>query len=250
MNTPSTTPRNTDSTPDAILRRLDELYRSHAFAEADRLADQVVEHYRCTEAAARVLWSRSLYRRKRGDQEGALWDLLDAADQGAGEWALRSAFRAGVHCSMLDWDDRARVVFENVVAKWPRTPTAARAAGELAWIHRGTDKQIYWEKIQVDILHLLVCEPNPGTDDDLDALQQAVEYYLERPDEGGPPRDVARATSCAEELLHRATNREREVFVNEAQLAMTAIETGRSLGTVWTLAAEGDDPRLSDRALN
>lgn len=236
--------------PDRVLRRLDELYRGHAYADADLLADKVVEHYRCTEAAARALWIRSLYRRKRGDQEGALSDLLDAADQGTGEWSLRSAHRAGVHCSMLDWDDRARVVFENVVAKWPRTPTAARAAGELAWIHRGTEKQEYWKKIQVDILHLLVCEPNPGTDDDLDALQQAVEYYLERPEAGGAPRDAVRATSCAEELLNRATDRGRAEFVKEAQLVLIAIETGRSLNAVWTLAAEGDDLRLPDRALN
>lgn len=236
--------------PDYALRRLDELYRRQAYADADRLADQVVEHYRSTDTAARVLWTRSLYRRKRGDHEGALWDLLDAADQGTGEWALRSAFRAGVHCSMLDWDDRARVVFENVVAKWPLTTTAARAAAELAWIHRGTEKQEYWENIQVDILHRLVCDPNSGTDDDLDALQQAVEHYLERPEEGEPPRDVERATSCAQELLARATDRKKSDYVEEAELAVIAIETNRPLNLVWTLAAEGDDPRLPHAAAN
>jgi hypothetical protein len=235
---------------DFPLKRLDELYQAKAYEHGDHLVDEILEIYPNTETAAQALWIRSLHRRTRGHQEEALQDLLIAADQGTGSWSLRSAHRAGVHCQLLDWRDRAQVVFEQLIGKWPRLPVAARAAAELAWNHRGTEKAQYWERIQIDILHLLVCDPTPDSDDDLDALMQAIEFYLERPEEGGEPKDVANATSCAQELLARATDRRKLEYIGEAELALIAIESGRPLNLVQVLESQGDDPRLSLGGMN
>ncbi|MBI4859315.1 MAG: hypothetical protein HY815_03510, partial [Candidatus Riflebacteria bacterium] len=134
---PSSPPTRLDALADDYpLLRLNVLYASGDFEQADRIVDEIVQIFPGTETAAEALFLRSRHRRAREDHEGALWDLLDAADQGTGEWSLRAAFRAGVHCQMMEWKDRAQVVYERLVAKWPLTLTAARAAGGLAYIHR------------------------------------------------------------------------------------------------------------------
>jgi len=230
---------------DFLLRRLDELYKAKAYEHADGLVDELLEIYPNTETAAHALCLRSLSLRTRDDQEAAFWDLLTAADQGTGRWSMQSGFRAGVQAQMMKWYDRARVVFELVAAKWSRDLTAVSAARELSYIHRDDpEKRAFWKQAQVDLLHRLICNPKPDSDEDLDALSEAVEIFLERDDDGGEPRDLEKATSCAQELLRRATERGQRERIRDAELGLIAIESRRPLNLVRVLESQGDNPRM------
>jgi len=227
-------------------RRLLELYKEKRFEEADQMVDEVLLMHPRTDAAATSLFTRGQERRWRGDDRGAIRDFELAADSSTNEHARTAAFKAGLLYQLLDDNESATRAFIKAATRWPGTMLAAAAAREVADME--LDRPDHWRQVQLDTLDALVANPVAGTNDDLLALVELVDHYWDRP--APADRDPVRAAGSARELLRRSTARGQKHYARQADLALTAIETGRKTGTVEFLLDEGLDPRKPARSLD
>jgi len=164
------------------VKRLRSLYSAGESKAADAIVDRILTNHPKTDLAMEAVLIRAGQRRRSKDYDTADQDYQLVVDHGDPRWVPRAILPWASNLRQRGKLDQAEDLLKSLIAKWPRKLSAAWAAKDLeSTAFRNTHKASRWRARYRSILEAIVDNPEPGTDDDLEALWLLFEQVWNQP---------------------------------------------------------------------